>query len=427
MQPVHQTFLAYPIATALGYFLQPAAGATDSAGKEPDWIAGENVHLGGVLFPHLHFNATYGHSTSDNPEELTAGHHDPNRNGWTIQGLEPGMSLRCGEYLEGFANGHLVCDVSTSEWSWEMEEWFAKAKNLPLGLELRGGKFLNRFGQHNSAHLHGWDFADSHLPHGRYLGDDGLFTLGGEVSWAIPVDSMTWTSLLSLSLGEAQRPDHEHSHEDDNDHEPEVEAEGAAFADLLTTANWTNLWRLDDFHQIRVGISGAWGANLWSLATQVYGLHIEYQWRENGLEAGGSYFRWRTEALVRHFNARTGGLPGEEHYDEQVHGQAESQEEGSAESRSFTEFGVVSSAVYGQPTPLAGPLELALRGEFVSGQSAAGLDRRCRLSPTVRLYANSARTAYLGLQYNLDHGSEVGTEHSVWLQVGFNWGGAEVR
>ncbi len=69
----------------------------------------------------------------------------------------------------------------------------------------------------------------------------------------------------------------------------------------------------------------------------------------------------------------------------------------------------------------------ALRGDYVSGIGAAGLDERFRVSPAVTYYLNRNRTMYLRAQYNYDHGSDFGNASSVWAQVGINWGGPEVR
>jgi len=84
---------------------------------------------------------------------------DPREDGWTIQGFEFGSSLRLNDWFEAFGNFHLYYDNEAEEWNHKFEEWFGKIKNLPGGFELRGGRYLNRFGFQNSTHLHGWDFA----------------------------------------------------------------------------------------------------------------------------------------------------------------------------------------------------------------------------------------------------------------------------
>ena len=396
----------------------PAAGAGTAAddssktASQPDWLTGENVSLGGIFFPHFHFQSVYGGTTAQELPEI--GHHDPRLDGWTIQGFEAGLSVRFTDHLEAFGNIHVFSDNETRDWDHQFEEWYGKIKDLPGGLELRGGRFLNRFGLHNSTHLHGWDFVDSSLVNGRFLGDDGIYTIGGEVSWKIPV---AWTSMLSVGVGVPPGAE-EHHHEDEGP-EPEFEAEGALFDDVFAVANWTNHFDYDDFHQFRAGASGAWGENKWDKTSQVYGIHFEYQWRQNGYEAGGRYFRWRTEAMLRNFDAVSGHLPDEE---EEVHGDHEEHDERPHDG-SLDEFGIYSTVAYGFDFGV----ELSLRGDLVSGNARADLDERCRVSPAVTYYLNKQRTMYLRAQYNYDHSNDFGDEHSLWGQIGINWGGPEVR
>jgi hypothetical protein len=403
--------------------VSPSSGAETSS--EPNWLTGENVSLGGVLFPHIHLNGAYGGSTIDDPERLVVGHHDPDREGLTIQALEFGLSARVGEYFEAFGVYAAKIDLD-DKWDGDFEEYFGKIKNIPGGFEIRGGQYYNRFGIQNIYHPHSFDFVDQNLVNGRFLGDDGLRTQGGELTWKLPV---SWTSLLSVSAGVApELEEHEHA---EGEEEPEFEAEGAVFNDVLIAANWTNQTNLTDYHQLRYGLSGVWGDNVWDETTQVYGVHTEYQWRANGLEKGGNYFRWRTEVMLRDFDGISGHLPGEEeeeheheehegeeHHDEHEEEGHDEHEEEIARRASLDEWGLSTSAVYGWSNGLA----LGLRADYVQGIAEAGLDERWRISPNVSYALNTARTAVFRLQYNYDHSSDFGSEHSVWAQIGINWG-----
>lgn len=393
---------------AILVWLSPFASTLGADGTEAsssvNWQTGEGVKIGGVLSPHLHFQSVYGGTTADELPEI--GHHDPRMDGWTIQGFEVGLSGRFTDKIEAFSTYHLFYDQEAGEWGDHFEEWFGKIKDLPGGLELRGGRYLNRFGFHNQLHLHAWDFVDSSLVAGRFLGDDGLYTVGGEVTWTLPVP---WTSLLSVSLGvppEAEGHDH-----DEEGPEPEFEAPGALFDDVFVVANWTNQFEYNDFHRFRAGLSGTWGDNKWGKTSQIYASHFEYQWKENGFDPGGRYLRWRTEAMLRSFDAVSGPLPEEGPFD------------GTRRTAGLDEFGVYSSIIFG----LASGLEFGLRGDYVSGIQSAGLDERFRVSPVLTYFLNANHTVYFRAQYNLDHSNDFGTEHSLWAQVGFNWGGAEVR
>lgn len=413
--PARLTHRLAAAATALIISIGPAQASSPAATGEPNWVTGENLSLAGVLFPHFHFNSVYGGTTVRELPEIA--HHDPREDGWTIQGFEFDVSARVNDDLEGFVAYHLFYDRETAAWDSEFEEWFGKVKNLPGGFELRGGRYLNRFGIQNSIHLHGWDYSDQYLVNGRFLGDDGLYTIGGEVTWKLPV---SWTSLLSASIGvPPDRGPHAHAHGEEAG-EAEFEAGGAALDKEFVAANWTNQFDYNDFHQFRGGLSGAWGRNLWGRTTQIYGAHLEYQWRENGYEPGGRYFRWRTEAMLRAFDAVSGHLPGEEESGES-HGDEE--HHSPAHPASLDEFGIYSSLLYG----LDKGLEFELRGEYVSGIASAGLDERFRVGPAVTYFLNRNRTMFLRTQFNYDHSSDFGDACSVWAQVGINWGGPEVR
>jgi hypothetical protein len=365
-----------------------------------DWLTGDGVSLGGIIFPHFHFTSTYGGSTGE-PQALRVAGEDPQRNGWSIQGLEFAVSARITPWLEGFGNLHLSYNSADRKWEHEFEEWFGKIKDIPGGFELRGGRYLNRFGFENSIHNHGWDYVNQELVNGRFLGSDGLATLGGEVTWTVPV---SWTSLISVSAGEPPTAPGRTA-----GLSPKIafDPARAAFRDTFAVANWTNNADYNDFHQFRFGLSAAWGTNDFDRATRIYGTHLEYQWRKNGYEAGGDYFRWRSEAMIRTFGAVSDPLPVRT----------------AVRAGDLHEFGTYSAFAYG----LDCGVEFGLRGDFVSGIAAAGLDRRFRVSPSVTCFINRNRTFYVRAEYDYDHGGAFGNEHSIWLQLGLNWGGREVR
>lgn len=441
--PLHsRSFLASLAALCLASFSHAGEAAKSTASVAPATSEDPlGFSFGGILYPHFHAHGAFGESTGD-PASLAVGHHDPNNNGFTLQGIEVGVSGRFTDWFETFGVFNLNYSEAEDEWQHEFEEWFGKVKNLPGGLELRGGKYLNRFGLQNSRHVHSWDWADQYLVNGRFLGEDGFATIGGEVDWTLP---LPWTSALALSFGAApDLEDHGH-HEVHGEHAEEAlyEAEGALFDDVITSVNWTNQFNTSDFHQFRAGASGAWGDNVWGRQSAVYGIHFEYQWRENGLEAGGNYFRWRTEAMLRRFGAVSGHLPGEEeeehdeheeeghdehahaedHHDEHEEHEEEHHEDEAVRRATLTEAGFYTDLRYGWESGL----EVGLRGEWVEGIGDAGLDERYRISPGVTYYFKGKRNLMLRVQYNYDHSNHFGDEHSVWAQVGFNFGGPEVR
>ena len=170
------------------------------------------------------------------------------------------------------------------------------------------------------------------------------------------------------------------------------------------SANFVSVWRYNDFHQFTGNLNFSTGENNFGETTYVYGLGLEYLWRENGLESGGRHFRWRTEAFYRDFDA--------------VH-----EEEEDPETESFNEFGFYTTASYA----FNAQWEASLRLGYVEGIDEFELGERWRVSPALTWSLNRERSAYLRLQYNYDHRSGLGDAHTVWLGFGINWGGSEVR
>ena len=242
-------------------------------------------------------------------------------------------------------------------------------------------------------------------------------TIGGEVTWNLPTP---WTSALSTSVGglpSAHEHDHEHAHGGDD---PGFEAEGANFDSWLAGANYVAKYDYNDFHQFTGTLSGAWGDNAFGRNTSLYGVGLEYLWRENGYEPGGLSVRFRNEVMLRRIDALSGHLPGEEDPDHDEHG---ADQEEASHAATLDEMGASSLLVLG----VNDRFETGVRGGWVSGIGEMSLDERWQVSPMLTYYLNSNRTLLTRVQYNWDHSDSFGDEHSIWFQIGFNWGGAEVR
>jgi len=432
--------IAGPVACALF-----GAGAVSAA--TPVW------HLpGGVeISPHAYLRVASGFSSAEGEdlESLAVGAHDPTEESFNLQGLEVGASLRASEFVQGFVVANVFLD-DEDEFDYEVEEAFMKLVELPLGLELRGGRYLNRFGLRNTEHLHGWDFIDQSLAHGRFLGDEGMVTEGGELAIHLPTANPT---VLSLSYGSALSHDHGHGHDDEEHHDEEeghdedehegehdedehLEAEAALFAEDFFTADLVKEYAYNDFHRFRGSASFGIGDNEFGEETLLYGVGLQYEWREMGYEPGGRALRWRTEVFLRDIGIGEGGHDDHEdddHGDEEHHDgeegehhdeEEEHDEEEHSEHGDLDELGVSSSLVL----TASERLDLGLRLGYVEGIKELGLDERLRLSPAVTFRPFSDPTAHVRLQYNYDNFSgDRDDEHSVWLQVGLSWGGNEIR
>ena len=413
-----------------------------------DWMSGRDVSIGDVLFPSLHFRAATGGSTGD-PREFRVGAHDPDGDGITVQGLELGMSLRLGDYIEGFASYHAFLDENDRiEGEWE--EIFGKLVEIPGGFELRGGQYLVRYGQHNAQHLHSWNWVDQYLVSARFLGDHGLYQRGGEITWNLPTP---FTSALIGALGSGRPHSHDHAHGGHGHGHDEAlfEGEDALFGDddLFFAGRYLVRHNITDFHQLSGGLSAVYGGNLYGRNTGVYGLDFEYLWRQNGLEPGGDYWRFRAELLYRSVEAQMTdhghghddhghddhghddhghddhGHDDHGHDDHDEHGEDDHGEDDHDERErgDYDEFGFYAESAYG----FLEHFEAAARFGYVSGIDDLGLDERYRVSAALTWFPTEARNILLRLQGNYDHSRDLGDAASVWVQVGFDWGAPEVR
>lgn len=409
---------------------------------QPNLWTGEGVSLGGILFPSLNFTTAFGTSTTD-PATLAVGHHDPDRKGWTIQNVEFSLVAHLGEHVHAFALYAAKIDLD-DHWDDHFEEYYLVIDKLPGDLRLRAGRFYTVFGFQNNRHPHEFDWADQYLMNGRFLGDDALTVYGGEVSlplpWSLPAG---WSDRLTFSMGavpDAEEHEHAHGH-GEGEEEPEFEPEGALLQDWLANVDYTARYDYSENHRLTAGVSMAFGENNFERNTQIYGLHLEYRWSENGPGEDGRWFSWRTEFAVRRFGARSSEALHahgetehvEEHeaeHEEEAHGEEEHSDEHGEEGheaetprsrrRDFTDAGLYTTLMYGWSERVA----LQARAEWVSGTDEAGLDERWRLSPGITWRPTERLDLLVRAQYNFDHSSSFGDEHTVWTQFVIGWGGA---
>jgi len=173
--------------------------------------------------------------------------------------------------------------------------------------------------------------------------------------------------------------------------------------DLLYVPRITSSFDLSDTQTVVLGASGAFGPNDagTDTDTQIYGADLYWKWRPVSAQQGFPFVSWQTEALLRRYEADADSsvdpvLPGE----------------------TLKDYGFYSQLLWGYRRNWV----LGLRGEYVDGDSSAFDEtdpdlraERTRISPNLSWYPTEF--SKLRLQYNYDHGDEVGNEHSVWLQM----------
>ena len=347
------------------------------------------------LEPTLHLRLAHG-NTSLPADKVAFGGHDPAEDNFNFQGFEMGTNIYLGDYVSGFATVNTF-KRDGEDFESEFEEGFLKIDKLPGGFELRGGRMLARFGDQNARHLHAWDFADASMTNVRFLGEDGFGYDGGELTWLVPT---SWQDALSIGLGSAVVPDHEEEEPamGGGGHAHEEEAEMARPEKNIIVVRYQAQLGANDFHRFQAGASFLTGDNGFGMTTDIYGADFTYTWRENGLESGGQQFRWRSEWLMRDVENDEGG---------------------------FDDCGFNTALLW----EFSENWEAGLRYGYLEGVSDPELAERHRISPSItkKFDLGDQLTGLLRLQYNHDDIKGLGTEDSIWLQFGFDWGPGEVR
>ena len=126
--------IAISIRQRLLFLLLAALVLTPAIGAEEDFSFGD------IFFPNLHGFAVLGDSTGD-PTNLALNGHHPSCTGFNLLALEPAVSMRLGDDLEGIVVNYYLTDA-TGHFTGGNEEAFLKLENLPGDLEIHCGRYF---------------------------------------------------------------------------------------------------------------------------------------------------------------------------------------------------------------------------------------------------------------------------------------------
>jgi hypothetical protein len=438
-----------------------SAPAAPAAVEGKPWSPADPIRaVRGGAYADLGLVATFaaGGSTARDIEGGTQlGGHDPNQNGFTVQGVELNLRGAVDPYFRG--NVNLLFSVDAGGESFlELEEAWLETVSLPWNLQIRAGEILTDFGRVNMQHLHSWAFVDSPLVNARFLGPDGLRNPGARAAWLAPTPFYSELSLdIQDSHGETAS-----SFRSAGDSHGGGTAEGLPFGyrhsdndrgvrhvtDLLFTPRYAMSLDLTDSQTLVVGASGAFGPNASGSAgdnvTQIYGVDLYWKWKPEDAHGGFPFVSFQTEAMLRRYEL------GSFDWDEDGN-------LGDGDGNGFVDAGVVADPTGAAPAVLGGETVLdygfysqllygfrkdwvaGLRLDYVSEREGdyerAGLlladnagggtllgrdplrDERWRLSPNLTWYPSEF--SKIRLQYNLDDRHNLGVDHSVWFQFEF--------
>src|SRR5205809_1675409 len=126
------------------------------------------------------------YSSARDLDHIEVGDHDPQQRGFNARNIELAFDGAVDPYFEGFAN--IVFKLNNdNETEVEVEEAFMQTTSLPFNLQLKAGQFFAAFGRLNPVHPHAWEFVDTPLVNGLFLGPDGLRGVGAQTSSTLPL------------------------------------------------------------------------------------------------------------------------------------------------------------------------------------------------------------------------------------------------
>jgi hypothetical protein len=255
-----------------------------------------NISLDGLI--------AVGASTEPDVPELETGGHDPVQRGFTLQNLELVFDGAVDPYFKGQAN--IVLQIAPDgETTIELEEAFLATTSLPKNLQVKVGQYLTAFGRINQQHPHAWDFVDQPLVSAMMFGQDGLRSVGAQMSWLMPTsvyseflvgvqnaNGATATSFGwvpgETQFGRVIQPD-------------VVKTLG----DMLYVPRWTGSFDIGDTQTLVVGASGAFGPNGTGPGAQtaIGGVDFLWKWKSTRADKGFPFVKIQAEAMVRTYDA----------------------------------------------------------------------------------------------------------------------------
>jgi hypothetical protein len=325
------------------------------------------------------------YSSARDLDHIEVGDHDPQQRGFNARNIELAFDGAVDPYFEGFANIVFKLD-NDNETEVEVEEAFMQTTSLPFNLQLKAGQFFAAFGRLNPTHPHTWDFADTPLVNGLFLGPDGLRGVGAQASWTLP---LPWYSQL-IFASQNGRGSTGFSFRNPGDNgmffdRITTDREARGLQDFVWIPRFENSFNLSDTQTVLAGISGAFGSNETGAnsRTQIYGADLLYKWKSSRAEGGFPFVKWQTEFMYRRFQAGHGA------------------DDSFPVAETFHDWGLYSQVLWGfKKGWVAG-----VRGDYVHMQDSMftdDLDRQSRWRISANLTWYPTEFSKIRLQYNQD-------------------------
>src|SRR6059058_289462 len=325
------------------------------------------------------------YSSAADLHNIEVGDHDPQQRGFNARNTELAFDGAVDPYFEGFANIVFKLD-NDNETEVEVEEAFMQTTNLPYNLQLKAGQFFAAFGRLNPVHPHAWEFVDTPLVNGLFLGPDGLRGVGAQTSWTLP---LPWYSQLIFASqnGRGSTGFSFRNPGDDGMFFDRIttDREVRGLQDFVWIPRFENSFNLSETQTVLAGVSGAFGSNETGAnsRSQIYGADLLYKWKSARVEGGFPFVKWQTEFMFRRFEAGNGA------------------NDSFPAAETFHDWGLYSQVLWGfKKGWVAG-----IRGDYVHMQDSEftdDLDRQSRSRISANLTWYPTEFSKLRLQYNHD-------------------------
>src|SRR2546427_6039787 len=342
---------------------------------------------GGRNYMNISFDGLFAlaYSSARDLDRIEVGDHDPQQRGFNARNIELAFDGAVDPYFEGFANIVFKLD-NDNQTDVEVEEAFMQTTSLPFNLQLKAGQFFAAFGRLNPTHPHTWDFADTPLVNGLFLGPDGLRGVGAQASWTLP---LPWYSQLVFASqnGRGSTGFSFRNPGDDGMFFDRIttEREARGLQDFVWIPRFENSLNLSDTQTVLAGVSGAFGSNETGAnsRTQIYGADLLYKWKSSHAEGGFPFVKWQTEFMYRRYEAGHGA------------------DDSFPVAETFHDWGLYSQVLWGFKKGLVG----GIRGDYVHMQDSMftdDLDRQPRWRLSANLTWYPTEFSKIRLQYNQD-------------------------
>ena len=325
------------------------------------------------------------YSSAANLNDIEVGDHDPQQRGFNARNTELAFDGAVDPYFQGFANIVFLLD-NDNQTEVELEEAFLQTTSLPYNLQLKAGQFFADFGRLNPTHPHTWDFADTPLVNGLFLGPDGLRGVGAQASWTVP---LPWYSQLVFA-SQNGRGETGFSFRNPGDNgmffdRVTTDREARGLQDFVWIPRFDNSFNLSDTQTVLAGVSGAFGSNETGAnsRTQIYGADVLYKWKSSHAEAGFPFVKWQSEFMYRRFQAGHGA------------------DDSFPVAETFHDWGLYSQVLWGFKKGWTA----GIRGDYVHMQDSMftdDLDRQSRWRLSANLTWYPTEFSKIRLQYNQD-------------------------